>query len=63
VCPHYGASNCPNSPPEVDHPSLWCRDRKPVVFVFQPYGLNDAGALVAFCLKRGLACRIAAHPA
>jgi hypothetical protein len=51
------------SPPGVDHPSLWIRDGKPAVFVFQPYGVQDVAALGAFCAARSLECSIDTWPA
>lgn len=62
-CSHYGASSCPNSPPETDHPSLWCRDGKAHTFVSQPYQLLDPERLDRFCRERGLKCTITTWPA
>lgn len=53
------------APPGCDHPSLWLRDGKPVVFVFQPYGLTHAQlvSLVAYAEELGLHLRIDTWPA
>jgi hypothetical protein len=63
VCSVYGTSGCTNGVPEVDHPSLWIRDGKAVIFVSQPYGLVDVARLGAFCMERNLTCMITTWPA
>ena len=62
-CREFGSTACVNAPPGSDHASLWLRDGKPAVFVYQPYGLTEVAELGEFCLARGLTCTIATWPA
>lgn len=52
-------------PPGNDHPSLWLFDGKPIVYVFQPYGMNqsDVEGLVTFCQVHQLSFDIDTWPA
>jgi hypothetical protein len=47
-------------PPGDDHHSIWSWQGKPVLYVYQPYGLSGekTAALVRYCEKMGLAFRI-----
>lgn len=54
--PNHCAANHRCAPPGTDHPSLWLRHGKPVVFVSQPYDLDGdtLRELLAFCDARSL---------
>lgn len=49
-------------PPGDDHGSLWNKNGKPWVYVFQPYGI-DAAALGTWCDAHGLTAFIDVKPA
>lgn len=57
-------SRPPCHPPGDDHASLWLKDGKPAIYVFQPYSLGDKTIreLMEFCEKWGLSARINSMP-
>ncbi|MFL6353355.1 MAG: hypothetical protein ACJ74Z_16105 [Bryobacteraceae bacterium] len=50
-------------PPRDDHHSLWTWQGKPVIYVYQPYGLSDSDTkqLVEYCETMHLGFSIDAH--
>jgi len=54
---------CQHHVPEADHPSVWTRDGKAVIFVSQSYQICDTARLGEFCKLRNLACHISTRPA
>jgi len=62
-CRYGGSSDCPHAVPEADHPTLWLRHGKPVVFVSQPYQILQPERLGVFCRERDLKCVICTWPA
>lgn len=55
----------PCRPPGSDHADLWIKNGKPVVYTFQPYGLdhNTLERLLDFCGRWGLEIHIDTWPA
>lgn len=56
---------CACQPPGSDHETLWSYKNKPVVYVFQPYGLGGETIeeLFAYCQKWGFRTQIDTWPA
>ncbi len=51
----------PHHPPGNDHATLWLLRGKPIVYVYQPYGVQ-ADLLHKFCAEWGLMYRISTSP-
>lgn len=59
-CRQYGYRNpdCPgHNPPSADHCSLWSRNGKPYMYVYQPYKKPSREELVEYCVHFGFDAR------
>ena len=61
----YREGKCLCRPPGSDHETLWCHEGKPVVYVFQPYGLSGSqmDELSSYCQKWGFQMTVDTWPA
>ena len=61
----YREENCACQPPGPDHETLWCHRGKPVVYVFQPYGLSWSMMedLISYCQRWGFQMNVDTWPA
>lgn len=60
---HMRKHDCACLPPGADHPVLWRKNGKPVLFSFEPYGLSSERSLglIEFCARHGLEFHIDAR--